>query len=178
MPDRHAGVRARPPGTRPRVLAKAGVRTVSGRMHGTPSLVATILYGTGMRLLECLRLRVKDLEFGNNRILVRDTKGNRDRVVPFPAVVRAALPNWLSRVERIYQRDRDDGLPGVYLPDALSRKYPGCDRDWGWQFVFPGEQRSVDPRTQVERRHHLHETVIQRALRQAVRDCRISRRVS
>jgi integron integrase len=178
LPDLDTVIRAKRPGRLPTVLTRAEVRRVLGRMHGTPRLVATLLYGTGMRLLECLRLRVKDLEFGNNRILVRDTKGGSDRVVPFPIVARVDLPSWLSRVRRVHRRDLDEGFGRVFLPDAIARKYPGSDREWGWQYVFPAEHLSLDPRTQVARRHHLHETVIQRALRQAILDLRISRRVS
>ncbi len=178
LPALDTVIRAKRPGRLPTVLTRAEVRAILGRMYGTPRLVATLLYGTGMRLLECLRLRVKDVEFGNNRILVRDTKGHRDRVAPLPAVVRAALPTWLSRVRRVHLDDLSRGFGGVYLPSAIVRKYPGAERDWGWQYVFPGEHMSADPRGQVERRHHLHETAIQRALRSAVVDLGISRRVS
>ena len=195
LPDLDTVIRAKRPGRLPSVLTRAEVRRILGRMNGTPRLVATLLYGTGMRLLECLRLRVKDLEFGNNRIVVRDTKGGEDRVVPFPLVARAELPTWLSRVKRIHDKDLADGFGSVYLPDAIARKFPGSEREWGWQYVFPGEHRSHDPRggekkpgrpalpgssdpTQPERRHHLHETVIQRALRRAVLDVGISRRIS
>src|ERR1700730_13749278 len=139
LPDLHTVIRAKRPGRLPTVLARAEVRAVIARMHGTPKLIATLLYGSGMRLLEALRLRVKDVEFGNNRILVRDTKGHRDRVVPFPAIVRAALPNWLSRVRGVHRRDLAGGGGSVYLPDAIARKYPGADREWGWQYVFPAE---------------------------------------
>jgi integron integrase len=178
LPALHTVIRAKSTGRLPTVLTRAEVRAVIGRLEGSPKLVATLLYGTGMRLLEALRLRVKDVEFGNNRILVRDTKGNRDRVVPFPAVVRAALPTWLSRVQRVHAADLEKGLGSVFLPDSIGRKYPGADRDWGWQYVFPAERTSVDPRTEVARRHHLHETVIQRALRAAVVELGMSRRVS
>ncbi len=178
LPDLHTVIRAKAPGRLPTVLTRHEVRSVIGRMYGTPRLVATLLYGTGMRLLEALRLRVKDVEFGNNRILVRDTKGKRDRVVPFPAVVRAALPTWLSRVRRIHTDDLSEGFGAVFLPDAIARKYPGAERDWGWQFVFPAEHMSTDPRTQLVRRHHLHETAVQRALHAAVVQLGISRRVS
>jgi len=197
LPDLDTVIRAKRPGRLPSVLTRAEVRRLLGRMHGTPRLVATLLYGTGMRLLECLRLRVKDLEFGNNRIVVRDTKGGEDRVVPFPVVARAEMPSWLSRVKRIHERDLADGFGSVYLPDAIAKKFPGAEREWGWQYVFPGEHRSHDPRGgersrrpasaapgpltpagQPERRHHLHETVIQRALRRAVLDVGISRRIS
>jgi integron integrase len=178
LPDLDTVIRAKRPVRLPTVLTRAEVRFVINRLRGAPKLVGTLLYGSGMRLLECLRLRVKDIEFGNNRILVRDTKGHRDRVVPFPAVVRAALPTWLSRVRGLHLADLNEGRGDVYLPDAIARKYPGCERDWGWQYVFPGEQLSLDPRSKVLRRHHLHETVVQRAVRQAALDSRISRRVS
>lgn len=201
LPDLDTVIRAKRPGRLPSVLTRAEVRRILGRMNGTPRLVSTLLYGTGMRLLECLRLRVKDLEFGNNRIVVRDTKGGEDRVVPFPLVARAEMPSWLSRVKRIHDKDLADGFGTVYLPDAIARKFPGAEHEWGWQYVFPGEHRSHDPRGgekkpgsrpapasrsfpvltasgQPERRHHLHETVIQRALRRAVLDVGISRRIS
>src|SRR5262245_10984379 len=184
LPDLDTVIRAKRPGRLPTVLTRAEVRRVIGRMDGTPRLVATLLYGTGMRLLEALRLRVKDLEFGNNRIVVRDTKGGEDRVVPFPIVVRADMPSWLARVSRIHERDLADGFGAVHLPDAIARKFPDADREWGWQYVFPGEHRSRDPRAgapgkapplgEPERRHHLHETVVQRALRRAVLDAGIS----
>jgi integron integrase len=192
LPDLDTVIRAKRPGRLPSVLTRSEVRRVVGCMNGTPRLVATLLYGTGMRLLECLRLRVKDLEFGNNRIVVRDTKGGEDRVVPFPLVARAEMPSWLARVKRVHERDLADGFGTVYLPDAIARKFPGADREWGWQYLFPGEHRSRDPRgkeggigpqaiaraDQPERRHHLHETVVQRALRRAVLDVGISRRIS
>jgi len=171
-------VRAKRPQHLPVVMTRAEVRAVIGRMGGTPRLVAMLLYGSGMRLLECLRLRIKDVEYGENRIVVRDAKGHRDRVVPFPIVLRAALASSLSRVKGIHRRDLATGLGSVFLPDALARKYPRADREWGWQWVFPAEHRSRDPRTQVERRHHLHETVVQRAVKQAVRDVGISRAAS
>ncbi len=207
LPELDTVIRAKRPGRLPSVLTRAEVRRILGRMNGTPRLVSTLLYVTGMRLLECLRLRVKDLEFGNNRIVVRDTKSGEDRVVPFPLVARAEMPAWLSRIKRIHEKDLADGFGSVYLPDAIAKKFPGAEREWGWQYVFPGEHRSHDPRggerkpgrpgpaprpaaagappacstppaAQPERRHHLHETVIQRALRRAVIDVGISRRIS
>ncbi len=189
LPDLGTVIRAKRPGRLPTVLTRAEVRRVIRNLDGTPRLVAILLYGTGMRLLEGLRLRVKDLEFGNNRIVVRDTKGGEDRVVPFPLVVRAEMPSWLARVKRTHERDLADGFGAVHLPDAIVRKFPGAEREWGWQYAFPGEHRSRDPRgkepppgsagaEQPERRHHLHETVVQRALRRAVLDAGISRRVS
>jgi integron integrase len=178
LPDLAGIVRAKRPGRLPVVLTRAQVRAVIGRMGGTPRVVAMLLYGCGMRLLECLRLRVKDVEYGENRIVVRDAKGNRDRVVPFPVVLRAALASSLSRVKGLHEKDLADGFGSVFLPDALARKYPRADRSWGWQWVFPAEHRSRDPRTQVERRHHLHETVVQRAVKQAARDAGLTRAAS
>ena len=171
-------IRAKRPKRVPVVMTRAEVRRVLTRLTGAPKLVATLLYGSGLRLLEGLRLRVKDVEFGLNQIVVRDAKGNRDRVVPLPMVVRTVLPSWLARVKRMHELDLSEGFGGVFLPHALSRKYRGSDRQWGWQYVFPADSRSRDPRTQVERRHHLHESIVQRAVRQAVRDAGISRPVS
>ncbi len=159
-------------------MTRAEVRVVLNRMNGTPRLVATLLYGTGMRLLECLRLRVKDVQFGLNQIVVRDAKGRKDRTVPFPLLVRTVLPSWLAGVKRLHEQDLAAGSGDVFLPYALARKYPNAGREWGWQYLFPADHRSRDPRTQIERRHHLHETVIQRAVLQAVRDVEISRHVS
>jgi integron integrase len=178
LPAPESVLRAKRPRRLPVVLTRAEVRAVIGRMEGTPRLVATLLYGSGMSLLECLRLRVKDVEFGSNRIVVRDAKGQRDRVVPFPMIVRVAVASCLSRGKRVHQKDLAGGFGSVFLPEALSRKYPRADREWGWQWAFPAENRSRDPRTQVERRHHLHETVVQRAVKQAVCDVGISRAAS
>ena len=171
-------VRAKRPRHLPSVLTRAEVRVVIGRLSGAPKLVAALLYGSGLRLLEALRLRVKDVEFGSNRIVVRDAKGNRDRVVPLPVVVKAALPPFLSRARRLHDADLAAGFGDVLLPDALDRKYPAASREWGWQWVFPADRRSHDPRTQVERRHHLHETVVQRAVKQAMSDAGVSRAAS
>jgi integron integrase len=159
-------------------MTRAEVRAVLGRLSGAPRLVAMLLYGSGLRLLEGLRLRVKDVEFGLNELVVRDPKGNRDRIVPLPRVVREVLPSWFARVKRLHERDLADGFGGVRMPCALARKYPAADRQWGWQYVFPADRRGRDPREQVERRHHLHESIVQRAVRQAVRDVGISRLVS
>lgn len=112
------------------------------------------------------------------RIVVRDAKGQRDRVAPLPYVVKAALPTWLARVKRIHKKDLSAGFGRVFLPDALARKFPGSEKDWGWQWVFPAAPRSRDPRTGAERRHHMHESVIERAVRQAVVDIGIPRRAS
>ena len=171
-------VRAKRPRRLPAVLTRAEVRALIARLDGMSRLAALLLYGAGLRLLECLRLRVKDVEFGSNRIVVRDAKGQRDRIAPLPIVVKAALPAWLARVKRLHDKDLAEGCGDVFLPDALGRKYPGSARDWGWQWIFPADHRSRDPRTGAIRRHHVHESVVQRAVRQAVVDLGISRRAS
>ncbi|MDQ5873477.1 MAG: integron integrase, partial [Acidobacteriota bacterium] len=171
-------VRAKRPRHLPSVLTRAEVRAVIGGMTGAPRVVSALLYGSGLRLLEGLRLRVKDVEFGSNRIVVRDAKGNRDRVVPLPLVVRAALPPFLSRARRLHDGDLAAGFGRVFLPDSLDRKYPAAAQEWGWQWVFPADHRSRDPRAQVERRHHLHETIVQRAVKQAMSDVGVSRAAS
>jgi integron integrase len=171
-------IRARRPARLPAVLTRAEVRSVLERLHGTPRIVATLLYGGGMRLLECLRLRVKDLEFAMNRIVVRDAKSHKDRRVPLPDSVRPSLVSWLARVKAVHERDLAHGAGAVFLPEALARKYPSFAKAWGWQWVFPAEHMSRDPRSGVVRRHHLHESVVQRAVQQAIRDLAIKKPVS
>ena len=129
--------------------------------------MAQLLYGAGLRLMDCLRLRVKDIDFGYNQIVVRDGKGNKDRVTMLPASVREALKQQLERAQTIHQQDLAEGFGEVYLPEALARKYPSAWQ-WGWQYVFPAAQRSIDPRTNKERRHHVDEMMLQRAVKQAV----------
>ncbi len=170
-------VRAKRPRKLPAVLTRAEVRSIVGRLSGNPRVICLLLYGSGMRLLECLRLRIKDVEYAFHRITVREAKGGRDRPVPLPESLMTPLASWMSAVKRLHEKDLEEGFGDVYLPDALARKYPGADRDWGWQWLFPAEKRSRDPRTQVERRHHLHESVVQRAFAQAVRDAGIKKPV-
>lgn len=177
-PDLEGVIRADRPARLPTVLTRAEVRSVLRRLDGIPRLITTLLYGSGMRLMEALRLRVKDLEFGFNRITVRDGKGQKDRRVPFPVSVRPALVTWLSQVRRWHDEDGAAARPGVYLPDALERKYPQASREWGWQWAFPASDVSTDPRTGLVRRHHIHERVLQRAVREAVRQAGIRKPVS
>ncbi len=171
-------VRAKRSNRLPVVMTPAEVRSVLARLHGTPKLVATLLYGSGMRLMECLRLRVKDVEFGRNLIVVREGKGDRDRRVPLPMSVRQDLATWLSQVKRIHEKDLADGFGAVYLPYALARKYPKASTSWWWQWFFPAEDRSTDPRSGAVRRHHLQDWNIQRAVLQAVRDVAIKKPVT
>jgi hypothetical protein len=131
---------------------------------------ASLLYGAGLRIMEALRLRVKDVEFSRKEILVRDGKGFKDRVTMLPAALAAPLAEHLKRVKALHEQDLAAGRGAVYLPYALERKYPGAARDWAWQYVFPSAGLSEDPRTGIVRRHHLQDQAVQRAMRQAVRD--------
>jgi integron integrase len=162
-------IRAKQPHRIPVVLTQEEVRAIIAQMHGVPQLVTRLLYGSGLRLLEVLRLRVKDLDFGLNEIRVRSGKGNRDRVTMLPTSLRSALTVHLEAVRRAHQADLGAGAGWVELPGALADKYPSAGRTWSWQWVFPATRGYRDPVTGQHRRHHLHETVIQRAFREAVR---------
>jgi integron integrase len=163
------------PARLPVVLTTAEVTAVLAPVSGTPGLILRLLYGTGMRIMECLRVRVKDLDFARREILVRDGKGAKDRVTMLPERLALPLREHLARVKALHAVDLAARVAGVYLPFALARKYPNADREWAWQYVFPSSRLSVDPRAGVERRHHAHETAVQRAMRQALRDAGISK---
>lgn len=137
--------------------------------------MASLLYGSGLRLMECVRLRVTDVDLKQHRIIVRDGKGGRDRVTMLPAILYSPLEQHLEKVRLIHEQDLRAGRGRVYLPFALARKYPNAEREWGWQYVFPASRLSVDPRSGVVRRHHLDEQVLQRAVRTAVRAAGIIR---
>lgn len=162
-------VRAKRPRRVPVVLARDEVRRLLAALEGVHWLMAALLYGSGIRLMECLRLRVKDVDFARNEIIVRDGKGGRDRHVPLPAMLRDALERQLQRARLLHERDLADGRGEARLPHALARKYPGAGREWGWQFVFPSAALSRDPLDGVTRRHHLDEAGLQRAIKRAVR---------
>jgi integron integrase len=171
-------VRARQPRRLPNVLSREEVSAVLRRLHGTPQLVVLLLYGTGMRILECLRLRVQDVDFDLGHITIRNPKGGRDRVTMLPDATRGRLLEHLVEVRATHENDLAEGFGSVYLPHALERKYPHADRDWKWQYVFPASKRGVDPRSGVVRRHHLHESVIRKAIYAAARETRINKKVS
>jgi integron integrase len=171
-------VRARRPPRLPVVLSRAEVQAVLGHLDGTPRLVAGLLYGGGLRLLECLRLRIKDLEFPYGRVVVRGGKGDRDRVTVLPGPVQPVLRRHLERVGRIFRQDLEDPAWSVPLPTALDRKFPSAGREWTWQWVFPATRTYVDRRTGRRHRHHLHPTVVQRAFRVAVRGAGLARRAT
>ena len=167
--------RARAPKRLPVVLTREEVQGVLGRLTGTHWLIASLLYGAGLRIMEGLRLRVKDVEFSRKEILVRDGKGFKDRVTMLPAALAAPLAEHLKRVKALHEQDLAAGRGAVHLPYALERKYPGAARDWGWQYVFPSANLSEDPRSGIERRHHLQDQAVQRAMRQAVRDAGVNK---
>ena len=166
---------AKAPKRLPVVLTRAEVQSLLGRLQGVHWLVANLLYGTGMRLMECLRLRVKDIEFARGEVLVRDGKGFKDRVTMLPQSLVAPLRSQLAQVRVVHERDLADGCGATYLPYALERKYPAAARDWCWQYAFPAADLSVDPRSGAVRRHHLGDQAIQRALKQAVRDAGLTK---
>ena len=162
-------VRAKRPVHLPVVLTRDEVRAVLQRLDGVPRLMALLLYGAGLRLLECCRLRVKDVDVAMNQITIRDGKGHKDRATMLPAAMKADLIVHLERVRRQHEGDLRHGAGWVELPGALRRKYPNAGREWGWQWVFPATRFYVDRVTGQRRRHHLHESVLQRAVKDAVR---------
>jgi len=184
----HFPVDSRRASLRPRrlpvVLTPSEVRTLLQHMDGTTGLIAELLYGTGMRLLEGLRLRVKDIEFARREIVVREGKGGKDRVTVLPENLIAPLQAQLHKARALHEKDLAAGLGRVYLPHALAVKYPGADRTWAWQWVFPSPVRAIDPRPDartgqpLERRHHVYPESVQRAVREAARVAQIAKPVS
>ena len=170
----------RPQNTRriPSVLTKDEVAAVLTRMEGVTALLARLLYGTGMRLMEGIRLRVKDVDFDRHAIIVRSGKGDKDRVVMLPRALAPRLRAQLFQVRAVWGQDRATGRGGVYLPHALERKYPRAGESWAWFWVFPSAKLSVDPQTGVERRHHLFEERLNRQLKKAVVQAGIAKHVS
>ncbi|MBS0456700.1 MAG: integron integrase [Proteobacteria bacterium] len=160
--------RAKRPQRLPVVLSRHEVAALLDEMEGVTWLQASLLYGAGLRLLECLRLRVQDVDFVRREITVRHGKGGKDRRTMLPAVVVEALQAQLAQARRVHERDLAAGYGQVWLPDALARKYLHAAREWVWQYVFPASKRSTDPRSGVVRRQHIDESVLQRAVKQAV----------
>jgi integron integrase len=162
----------------PVVLSEREVQRILGELDGVPLLIAVLLYGSGMRLLECLTLRVKDVDLERGEIWIRRGKGAKDRVTVLPQAARPLLVRHVARVRALHGRDLADGSGAVELPDAVHRKYPSAPRDWAWQWVFPARRRYVDRETRERRRHHLHESVMQRAMAAAVRRSGMVKRAS
>lgn len=172
-------VMAKKPRRLPTVLTRSEVRELLAKIPDEPfALMARLLYGTGMRLMECVRLRVKDVDFGYSQILVRDGKGQKDRVVPLPRRYTDALKSQLQRALALHAEDLARGFGEVFLPESLARKYPNAPRESGWQYVFPSGKLSADPRSNVIRRHHLHESSLQRAIRRAALASGVHKRIS
>jgi len=171
-------VRARRPEHVPVVLTAAEVRSVLGQFSGEQWLMAALMYGAGLRVSECVRLRVQDVDFERNEIVVRRGKGEKDRVTMLPQGVKAQLRQQLERARVVHRADLAAGWGRVVLPDALDRKYPGASAEWRWQWVFPQERRWRNPRTGAQGRHHVHVTIVQRAVRDAARASGVDKRVS
>lgn len=170
--------RARTPVHVPAVLTRVEVQRLLACMDGVKWLMASLLYGAGLRLRECLKLRVKDVDFGYRQIVVRDGKGAKDRVTLLPGSVIAPLEVHLQQVRELHERDLAEGFGDVELPHALARKYPRAQYEWGWKFVFPSHKRSVDPRSGVVRRHHVYENYVIRGVARAAQAAGIAKHVS
>jgi integron integrase len=167
--------RAKRPARVPVVLTANEVKRLLAHLDGQNWLMASLLYGAGLRLMECIRLRVKDIDFDYRQITVRDGKGNKDRVTMLPDTCAEVLKRHLLKVKSLHEQDLDDGNGDVYLPFALERKYKNYGKQWAWQYVFPAPKTSIDPRSGKERRHHLDEKVLQRAVSKAARKARITK---
>lgn len=175
IPDLDGLVRARRPARLPVVLTRAEVQAVLANLSGTPGIMARLLYGSGLRVMECCRLRVKDLDLERREIQVLDGKGRHARRTMVPDSLLDTLRRHLAAVREQHERDLGAGHGSVALPGALAKKYPEAPRSWGWQWVFPASRQYVDRHNGVRRRHHLHESVLQRAIRDAVRRAGISK---
>ncbi len=167
--------RAKKPKRLPVVFTRQEIQQILSSLNDRNWLLANLLYGAGLRLMECIRLRVADIDFNQSQIIVREGKGNKDRVTMLPQLVQEPLMIHLKRVRLLHEQDLDNGYGNVYLPKALAKKYPNAGREWCWQYVFPSTKLSNDPRSGLFRRHHMDETVLQRALKQAMRHTGISK---
>jgi integron integrase len=161
----------------PTVLTKNEVQQILRCMEGTHQLMGKLLYGCGLRLMECIRLRIQDVDFGQGRIFVRGGKGGKDRTVALPESLRVVLVEHVEKVKVLHRADLKAGFGEVYIPEALARKYPNACHEMGWQYVFPAKNRSIDPRSGKKRRHHVKESGLQKAVKTAVRQVGIAKRV-
>lgn len=162
----------------PTVFTHEEAKTVLEQLSGQHYLMAALLYGTGLRVMECVRLRIKDIDFGLRRIIVRDGKGGKDRCVPIPEKIQSHLMSAVTHVERLHEFDVCEGYGAVYLPYALERKYPNANKEIAWQYLFPAAQRSRDPRSGMMRRHHVGEQSLQRAVKKAIMKVGIKKQAS
>jgi integron integrase len=170
--------RAKKPPKLPVVLSRGEVKEIFAHLYGVPKLMAGLLYGSGLRLMECVRLQVKDIDFALAQITVRDAKGGKDRITMLPLNLSQALRRHLLRVKAQHEQDVEDGFGSVHLPFALARKSPNVAREWAWQYVFPSSRLSIDPRTGRKQRHHIAEGVLQSALKRAVDGAGIVKRAN
>src|SRR5437773_1567411 len=163
--------RAKRPSRLPVVLTRDEVNKIFAQLHGAHRLMAGLLYGSGLRLMECVRLRVKDVDLGYLRITVRDGKGGKDRVTMLPVNLATSLERHLQKIKAQYEEDLEAGFGSVFLPNAIDRKYPGAAKEWAWQYLFPSSRLSTDPRSSAARkqRHHIDESILQDAVKKAVR---------
>jgi integron integrase len=178
FPDDINAIRSKKPVRLPTVLTKDEVLALIQAMTGTHQLMAKILYGSGLRSIECIRLRVQDIQHNMNQILVRDGKGKKDRITILPDDIKPDIINHLRYVKHLHENDLSKGYGRVYLPYALERKHPNANKEWYWQYVFPATTLSIDPRSGIKRRHHTHESVLSRAVKKAAKTVRIYRPVS
>jgi integron integrase len=167
--------RARKPQRLPVVFTREEAANVLNHFRAKMWLMASLLYGSGLRLMECIRLRVKDIEFAQSQIIVREGKGNKDRVTMLPEALANPLERHLERGKAVHETDLKEGFGRVYLPFALARKYPNANREWCWQYVFPASKRSLDPRSGQVQRHHISETALQKAVKGAIRRAGINK---
>ncbi len=170
-------IRARRSRHVPVVMIRDEVKAVLAQLTGDKWLMASLMYGAGLRLMECLQLRVKDIDLSRREITIRDGKGGKDRRTMLPQSLIKPLEEHLARVRRIHERDLADGWGRVMMPDALDRKYPNAPADWRWQWVFPQQNRWKNARTGEQGRHHVHETLLQRAVKEAVRKAGVAKHV-
>ena len=162
----------------PVVLSAKEVKKVLNNIVGISELIVQLLYGSGLRISEAVRLRVADIDFGYRQITVRDGKGKKDRVTPLAKNIAAVLRNHLERVKFIHDKDIANGFGRVYLPNALARKYPNANKEFGWQYAFPSSNLAIDPRTNIKRRHHIDQSVVNKAIKVAIKKCNINKKVS
>jgi integron integrase len=170
-------IRARKPKRLPVVMTREEVKAVLTNLKGDKWLMASLMYGAGLRLMECLRLRVQDVDFSRNEITVRDGKGAKDRLTMLPESLKKLLQDHLSKIKLIHEKDLAEGWGRVQMPNALDRKYPNAPADWRWQWVFPQENRWKNIKTGEQGRHHVHETILQRAVKEAVRKAGVVKHV-
>ncbi len=171
-------IRARQNRRLPVVLTKREIKLILDKMSGDAKLMAMLMYGCGLRVSECIRLRVKDIDLEQGIVVIRSGKGDKDRITILPESLKEALIDHMEEIRNIYEEDRKNNIEGVYLPNALSRKYPRANKEWGWFWLFPSRSLSVDPKSKVIRRHHIHTSTIQRAFNRAVREAKITKQAT